>query len=111
MSNIKFSIIFFVIIFPVINSAQFEVGKHHLGPSLGLSFLGTVPQIGFNHEYGINLKDFGDVGFGGIVRYWSFNDSFVGGEWGYKDFLLGAQGNYHFRLTNEKIDLWAGLVL
>jgi len=109
MSNIKFSIIFFVIIFPVINSAQFEVGKHHLGPSLGLSFLGTVPQIGFNHEYGINLKDFGDVGFGGIVRYWSFNDSFVGGEWGYKDFLLGA--HYHFKLSNEKIDLWAGLVL
>jgi hypothetical protein len=51
-------------ILPVITQAQFEVGKHHIGPSLGLSFLGTVPQIGFNYEYGINLKDLGNVGFG-----------------------------------------------
>ncbi len=111
MCRIKILTFLFITIFPAINSAQFEIGKHYLGPSIGLSFLGTVPQIGFNYEYGINLKDFGDVGFGGIIRYWSFNDSFVGGEWGYKDFLLGAQGNYHFRLTNEKFDLWAGLVL
>jgi hypothetical protein len=111
MNKIKFYTFFLFIILPVLTNAQFEVGKSYLGPSLGLSFLGSVPQIGINYEHGINLKDFGNVGFGGILRYWSYNDSFVGGEWSYSDFLIGAQGNYHFKLTNEKIDLWAGLVL
>lgn len=111
MRRTKLFFLFNAFIIPSITFAQFEVGKHHLGPSLGLSFLGSVPQIGLNHEYGIKLKDFGDVGFGGIFRYWAYNESFTGGEWNYSDILFGVQGNYHFRLNNDKIDLWAGLIL
>ena len=91
--------------------SQFETGKHHLGPSIGLSFLGTVPQIGFNHEYGISLKNFGEIGIGGIFRYWAFTENFPGGDWSYSDILFGAQGNYHFKINPSNIDLWAGLTL
>ncbi|MDP3442668.1 MAG: hypothetical protein Q8T08_07360 [Ignavibacteria bacterium] len=99
------------VIFSVNNSAQYQIEKHYFGPSLGLSFLGSVPQIGFNYEYGLNVKDFGDIGVGGILRYWAHNEGFFGGEWSYTNFLLGAQGNYHFKINNPKVDLWGGLVL
>jgi len=111
MRSIKILFLVFVLFCSTITTAQFEVGKHYVGPSMGLSFQGSVPQFGFNYEHGVNIKDFGNIGFGGILRYWSHNDSFVNGEWSYSDILIGAQGNYHFKLTNEKIDLWAGLVL
>lgn len=103
----KVLFISFMLITTFTLQAQFETGKSHFGPSLGLSFLGSVPQIGTNYEYGIHVKDFGDIGVGGIFRYWSYSEVI----WSYTNILIGAQGNYHFKLNNPKVDLWAGLVL
>jgi hypothetical protein len=96
---------------PVISSAQFETGKSYFGPSIGLSFLGSTPQFGLNYEYGIDMKNFGNVGIGGVMRYWSYSNDFVDGQWSYTNFLIGAQGNYHFKIDNPKWDIFAGVVL
>ncbi|MBM4161051.1 MAG: hypothetical protein FJ217_08125 [Ignavibacteria bacterium] len=90
--------------------AQFEVGKNFAGPAIGLSFLGSTPQFGLNYEYGMKME-FGTVGVGGLFRYWSYSEDYLIGKWKYTDVLFGAQGNYHFKLENTKIDPWAGLVL
>lgn len=108
---LKVFIISFIILLPAVSMAQFETGKNYLGPSLGLSFLGSTPQFGLNYEYGMEMKNFGNVGIGGIMRYWSYSNDFDFGQWSYTNFLIGAQGNYHFKIDNPKFDIWAGLVL
>ena len=57
MSIRLFTVILLSLIFmvPVISMAQFETGKNYVGPSLGLSFLGSTPQLGFNYEYGMGI--------------------------------------------------------
>ncbi|MEX0602301.1 MAG: hypothetical protein WD295_03100 [Bacteroidota bacterium] len=95
---------------PGLSLAQFEAGKSMAGPSLGLSFLGSSVQFGLNYEYGMKM-DFGMVGIGGLFRYWSYSETYFGGGWKYTDVLIGAQANYHFKMENDKLDPWAGLVL
>ncbi|MFZ1292010.1 MAG: hypothetical protein WAR79_18075 [Melioribacteraceae bacterium] len=95
-----------------VSFAQFEVGKHHAGPAVGLSFLGSTLSLGANYEYGMSLKDIGvdapgTLGIGGIFRYWSYDT----GYWSYTDIVIAAQGNYHFKLDNNKIDPYLGLVI
>lgn len=92
-------------------NAQYEIGKNYLGPSIGLSFLGSTAQLGLNYEYAFVIKDFGTVGAGGIFRYWSYKEGFFGGSWSYTNILIGGQFNYHFKLDNKKFDPWAGAVL
>ena len=104
---LKVFLFFLILTVPAVSSAQFETGKNYLGPSLGLSFLGSTPQFGLNYEYGIEMRNFGNVGIGGIMRYWGYSS----GQWSYSNFLIGAQGNYHFKIDNPKFDIWAGLVL
>ncbi len=99
------------LLLPTSAKAQFQEGGNYLGPSIGLSFLGSSPEFGLNYERGVNLKDIGTVGFGGIFRYWHYSESFYGGEWGYTNILIGAQGNYHFVLNDSKFDPWLGLIL
>lgn len=94
--------------------AQFTAGNHYLGPCIGLSFLGSTPQFGINYEYGMDLKDFGRVGFGGIFRYWSYSEDYgfgSAGKWSYTDILIGAQANYHFKIEAKKFDPWVGITL
>lgn len=45
--------------------AQFQAEMNYLGPSIGLSFLGTAPQFGVNYERRIQV-DFGKIGIGGV---------------------------------------------
>ena len=45
------------------------------------------------------------------MRYWAYSNDFAFGQWSYTNLLIGAQGNYHFRIDNPKWDLWGGLVL
>jgi hypothetical protein len=94
-------------------SAQFEINRHYAGPMIGLSFLGSAFQIGGGYEYAMNIENFGNVGIGGIIRYWSYSENapVFGGSWSYSNFLIGAQGNYHFVIDERKFDPWAGLVL
>ena len=111
-------ILFLVSIFCSAGSlfGQFEINRHIFGPSVGLSFLGSSLQIGLNHEYGINLEDLGvdapgKIGFGGLIRYWNYSETFTNVETDYSDFLLGIQSNYHFYMANDFVDPWIGIVL
>lgn len=99
-----------------VSFAQFEVGKHHAGPSLSIGFGGWGLGFGADYEYGMSLKDIGvdapgKLGVGGIFRYYNWSEGFGAYDWSYTDIIIGAQGNYHFKLDNEKIDPWIGLVL
>jgi hypothetical protein len=98
------------------SNAQFEASKNYLGPSLGLSFLGSTFQIGVNYEHGLNLNSIGmsgsgKLGVGGLFRYWGYSEDFFGGKWSYTNILIGAQGNYHFEVSGGKLDPYLGLVL
>jgi hypothetical protein len=101
----------FLIICADKSSAQFELNKHYIGPSVGLSFLGSTFQIGINYEYALHRDNFGKIGIGGIFRYWSYSEAFPGGKFSYSDVLIGVQGNYHFQLPDTRFDPYAGLVL
>ena len=106
------SLMIFPLVFHSTSIAQFTAGMHYAGPSIGLSFLGSAFQLGGNYEYGISVNNFGNIGVGGIIRYWGYNEKFSGGEWSYSNFLIGAQSNYHFKINLfENIDPYAGIVL
>ncbi len=105
-----FQVIFAVLLFTSLSFAQFEPDKNYLGPSVGLSFLGSTPQFGVNYERGVKM-DFGTIGIGGIFRYWSYSEDYFYGKWSYTDVLIGAQANYHFKLESEKFDPWIGVTL
>jgi len=92
--------------------AQYTVDNHYVGPSIGLSFLGSTFQLGGNYEYALNIENFGKVGIGGIFRYWSYSDAFYTGKLSYTNIFIGAQGNYHFEINGySQLDPYAGLVL
>ncbi len=104
-------ILLFILIFSVNVFAQFQNYKHTVGPSIGFSFLGSTIQLGINHEYGIALTDYGNLGIGGVFRYWSYSEEFPAIKWSYSNILLGCQINYHFFLKNSDFDPWAGVIL
>jgi len=109
-------LVFSLVFLTGINFAQFEIGKSHAGPSIGIGFSGYGLTFGADYEYGMSLKDIGvdapgTLGLGGIFRYYNWSEGFGGYEWSYTDIIIGAQGNYHFKLENSKIDPWIGLVL
>ena len=91
--------------------SQYDLEKSYLGPTIGLSFLGSTFQLGLNYEYSMELENFGNVGIGGVFRYWSYSETYFSGKWSYTDVLIGVQGNYHFKLDNNKLDPWLGLTL
>ena len=91
--------------------AQFRAQGNYIGPSIGLSFLGSSPELGINYEHGLKLEDIGTIGIGGVFRYWSYSENYLDGKWSYTNILIGAQGNYHFKLQGSKFDPWLGLIL
>jgi len=103
---------------PTVSTSQtyFEAGKSYVGPSIGLSFLGSALQFGANYEYGMKM-DFGMIGIGGVFRYWGYSEDWGGWggdtySWKYTNILIGAQGNYHLKMdAGSKLDPWVGLVL
>lgn len=115
----KMSLVFIsLLLLSSLSFAQFEVGKHHAGPSLSIGFGGWGLGFGADYEYGMSLKEIGvdapgTLGIGGIFRYynWSENFGLANYDWSYTDIIIGAQGNYHFKLDNSKLDPWVGLVL
>ncbi len=89
----------------------FEAGKSYAGPSIGLSFLGSTPEFGLNYEYGMKME-FGTIGIGGLFRYWGYSDDWGYGKFKYSNILIGAQGNYHFKMdAGSKLDPYAGIIL
>ena len=92
----------FSALFGVNTNAQYEVGKHYAGPSIGLSFLGSTAQFGLNYEYAFTIQNFGTVGAGGIFRYWSYKESFFGGSWSYTNILtLVKSGKIRSSITTN----------
>jgi hypothetical protein len=93
-------------------AAQYTVGRHYAGPSVGLSFLGSTFQLGGNYEYGLHVDNFGNIGIGGVLRYWGYSENIGGVKFSYTNILIGAQGNYHFEIKeNRQLDPYAGIVL
>jgi len=79
-------------------------GKTYVGPSLGLSFLGTAPQFGANFESGIEEN----IGVGGLLRYWYYSQNL---GWAYSNILIAGQANYHFKVDVDKLDPFVGIIL
>ena len=101
-----------IVLFAISTSnAQFTPHNHYLGPCIGLSFLGSTAQFGANYEYGMDLENFGRVGIGGIFRYLSYSETYFQGDWSYTDIIIGVQGNYHFKLEENKFDPYVGIIL
>ena len=94
-----------------VSNAQYTPDKNYIGPSVGLSFLGSTPQFGVNYERSMVLENFGTIGIGGIFRYWGYSNDYYFGKWKYTDILIGVQGNYHFKMESDTFDPWVGLVL
>ena len=92
-------------------SAQLELNKHYIGPSVGISFLGSTFQIGLNYEYAIHKDNVGIIGVGGIFRYWGYSEEFPDGKYSYSDVLIGGQGSYNFILEDKKYNPYVGVVL
>ncbi len=115
LKNLLANGLFVIIVFLFFQSplkAQYTVDNHYVGPSIGLSFLGSTFQIGGNYEYALNVENFGKIGIGGIFRYWGYSDAYYNGNLSYTNIFIGAQGNYHFEIKgNDQLDPYAGLVL
>jgi hypothetical protein len=104
-------LLFLTIPFVAFSQPYFEAGKSYIGPSIGLSFLGSTPEFGVNYEYGMKME-FGTIGIGGLFRYWGYSEDYYFGKWKYTNILIGAQGNYHLKMdAGSKLDPWVGLVL
>jgi hypothetical protein len=104
-------VLFLAIPFVASSQPYFEAGKSYVGPSVGLSFLGSALQFGANYEYGMKME-FGTIGIGGIFRYWGYSEDWGYGSFKYTNILIGAQGNYHLKMdAGSKLDPWVGIVL
>jgi hypothetical protein len=93
--------------------AQFiHEGSNIIGLSVGLNFTESGVPIGANYEYMVQR----DVGVGGIFRYWSYSIPYAygsapNGKWVWTSFIVGAQGNYHFRVPQRELDPFVGAIL
>jgi len=108
---ISLSFVISLVLFASNANAQYTADNNYLGPSIGFAFLGSTPDFGVSYEYGLDFQNFGLVGIGGLLRYWGYSESYFDGQWKYSNILIGAQGNYHFVVSNNKIDPYVGLVL
>ena len=93
-------------------NAQYEVGKNYVGPSIGIAWIGSALNLGANFEHGMQIEGIpGLIGIGGVFRYSSYGDDIYTGSLDYTVISIGAQGNYHFKLENSKLDPYVGLAL
>jgi hypothetical protein len=104
-------VLFLTIPFVAFSQQYFEAGKSYVGPSIGLSFLGSTPEFGANYEYGMKME-FGTIGIGGLFRYWGYSEDWGYGTFKYTNILIGAQGNYHLKMDpGSKLDPYVGIIL
>src|SRR5512143_2371006 len=91
--------------------AQFSAGVQTIGPSVGLSFLGSSPQFGVNYENGFSSESYGTWGWGLLGRYWSYSDDWYWGKWTYTNILIGGTVALHFKVGDGKFDPAVGILL
>lgn len=110
-------------------SAQaFDEGTKHLNVGIGLgstyygytylsgSDYSSIPTIFLSYDQGTGIElGTGIIGLGGFVGFSSAkaNYAYPGYEWNYSwtNIVVGARGNYHFPIDNEKFDAYAGVSL
>ena len=94
------------------NTSAFAVGYTDIGPTLGLGGLGSAGlSFGGRFERGVKaLPDLGNgvLGFQVSVDYYSYNNRFVGTDFGFSFIPIGATANYHFALASKKVDPFIG---
>ncbi len=98
--------------------AQFEKGQIDVNLGVGLlptylgsGFTSTLPPIGLSVDYGVT----DNISIGGFASYSAAKYDFSGfgsnSEWKYTYVIVGARGAYHFEMSNEKFDPYAGALL
>jgi len=93
-------------------SQAYEKGDKLLNVGIGLNSYYSGLPIGATYEVGITDV----ISVGGQVDYTSGDlGSYAGYSSGYTAFYVGARGSYHFnkllKITNKKLDVYAGLGL
>jgi hypothetical protein len=104
-----------VSILPSKAQAQLPKGYTDIGVVAGLGNIGDAgiaPGLRFERIIK-DLPEFGGgtLGIGVGVGYYSWSDRFGGSEWNVSYLPISATGNYHFKLTNKKLDAFVGLGL
>lgn len=89
------------------SGAAMGKGMKYAGASLGLSFLGTVPQFGGSFEYVIERN----IGIGGLVRFWLYTDSVAQSKYAYSNFLIAAQANYYVGVDMGRLNPFVGVIV
>lgn len=108
-----------LVVVPSISEAQgkgFQPGYADLGVTVGLGNVGGAIAFGGRFEKAIKkLPDLGDgtLGIQVGVDYWNYNERFLSVGYDFTYLAFGGTANYHFKVSNPKIDpfLGAGLGL
>ncbi len=95
--------------------AQLAVGHTDVGVVAGLGNIGNS-NIALGGRFEKVIKPLPDLGGGTLgimvgVNYYSYSDKFGAIGWSVKYLPIGATANYHFKVTNKKIDPFLGLGL
>ena len=101
------------VLFSAAARAQIQTGGTYLGPHIGLGSYGNGISVGGDCEYILTKPGEagpGRIGLGGTVDYWSWSSG--SGDysyWTYSWVPMGVYGAYHFIVSNQDWDLFAGL--
>jgi len=93
-------------------STGFGLGYTDIGPALGLGGIGSASaSFGGRFEHAIKaLPDMGNgmLGIEAGFDYYSWGSNFVGYSWSYRYIPIGVTANYHFKVSEPKIDPFIG---
>jgi len=93
-------------------STGFGLGYTDIGPAVGLGGIGSASaSFGGRFEHAIKaLPDMGNgmLGIEAGFDYYSWGATFVGYSWSYRYIPIGVTANYHFKISDPKIDPFIG---
>ena len=96
-------------------TSSFSLGYTDIGAVVGLGGLnGASASFGGRFEHAIKaLPDLGNgiLGIGVSADYYSWSAGFTGYSWSYKYIPIGVTANYHFKVSEPKLDPFLGLGL
>ncbi len=94
-----------------VNAQLIHEGSQFPGVAVSVNFNeGEDLPIGVNYEYFVKRE----FAIGGIFRYWTYTewqDPNSAGKYVVSSYLIGAQGNYHFKVPQREFDPFMGVVL
>ena len=86
-------------------------GSQFPGVALSVNFNeGEDLPIGVNYEYFVSR----DFAIGGMFRYWTYtawSDPNSSAKYVFTNYLIAAQGNYHFKVPQRELDPFMGFVI